>query len=63
MCLSTISGQGIGEPPMCLASSIHFAIQDAIESARADVGKTKVFSLAVPATADRIRKACGHTDN
>ncbi|XP_072047182.1 xanthine dehydrogenase/oxidase-like [Amphiura filiformis] len=52
------SSKGIGEPPLCLASSVHFALQDAIESARRDAGKTGVFSLAAPATADRIRKAC-----
>ena len=51
--------QGVGEPSFLLSSSVHFAIQDAIESARLDAGKTGVFSLETPATADRIREACG----
>ena len=51
--------QGVGEPPFCLACSVHLAVQDAIQSARADSGIQGVFSLEAPATADRIRKACG----
>ena len=57
--LISIFQQGVGEPALCLASSVHFGIQDAIQSARADAGKTGVFSLDAPATADRIRRACG----
>ncbi|XP_072042532.1 xanthine dehydrogenase/oxidase-like [Amphiura filiformis] len=53
------SSKGIGEPSLCLASSVHFAIQDAIQSARADGGKSDVFTLETPATAERIHKACG----
>ena len=50
--------QGIGEPPLGLASSVFFAIKDAIESAREDAGVTGCFPLDSPATAERIRMAC-----
>ncbi|XP_072048181.1 xanthine dehydrogenase/oxidase-like [Amphiura filiformis] len=53
------SSKGIGEPTLCLANTVHFAVQDAIQSARADAGISEMLSLEAPATPDRIRKACG----
>ena len=41
-----------------MASSVFFAIKDAIQSARAEIGLTEVFQLYSPATAERIRMAC-----
>ncbi|XP_038073117.1 xanthine dehydrogenase/oxidase-like [Patiria miniata] len=52
------SSKGVGEPPLYLASSIFFAIKDAIQSARDDAGIPRAFRLDSPATAERIRMAC-----
>ena len=50
--------QGIGEPPLFLASSVFFAIKEAVKSARAERGITGPFNFWSPATAERIRMAC-----
>ena len=61
------SSKAVGEPPLFLASSIFFAIKNAIEAARLDANKSKddasntnkhLFALDAPATAERIRMAC-----
>lgn len=52
------SSKAVGEPPFFLASSVFFAIKDAIASARADEGYTEWFPLDNPATPERIRMAC-----
>ena len=50
--------QAVGEPPLFLAASVFFAIQDAIRAAREDAGETKTFHMDSPATCERIRMAC-----
>ena len=50
--------QAIGEPPLGLATTVFFAIKDAIAAARNDVGLDGPFPLDCPATAERIRMAC-----
>ena len=54
--------QGIGEPPLSLASSVFLAIKDAVRSARKDffISSTNdsLFQFDSPATAERIRLAC-----
>ncbi|KAL3718639.1 hypothetical protein ACJRO7_003719 [Eucalyptus globulus] len=52
------SSKAVGEPPFFLASSVFFAIKDAIIAARADAGFTDWFPLDNPATPERIRMAC-----
>ncbi|XP_078590817.1 xanthine dehydrogenase/oxidase-like isoform X1 [Branchiostoma floridae x Branchiostoma japonicum] len=52
------SSKAVGEPPLFLASSVFFAIKDAICSARADAGLKGTFRLDSPATAECIRMAC-----
>ncbi|XP_077967155.1 xanthine dehydrogenase/oxidase-like isoform X1 [Styela clava] len=52
------SSKAVGEPPLFLASSVLYAIKDAIKSARVDAGMTGAFRLDSPATAERIRLAC-----
>ncbi|CAF1715269.1 BnaCnng46690D [Brassica napus] len=53
------SSKAVGEPPFFLASSVFFAIKDAIKAARTEVGLgSKWFSLDTPATPERIRMAC-----
>lgn len=59
--LRTVQGsKGVGEPPLALGAFHLFAIKDAIRSARIDndMGGGE-FSLLAPATAERIRLACG----
>lgn len=50
--------QAVGEPPLFLASSVLFAIREAIKEARKDAGITPSFTLDAPATAGKIRIAC-----
>ncbi|KAH7315284.1 hypothetical protein KP509_21G042700 [Ceratopteris richardii] len=52
------SSKAVGEPPLFLASSVFFAIKDAIMSARTDHGHHGFFVLDSPATPERIRMAC-----
>lgn len=52
------SSKAVGEPPLFLASSIFFAIKEAIKSARTDYNLKNYFQLDAPATAARIRLAC-----
>ncbi|KAF5279182.1 hypothetical protein FQR65_LT03429 [Abscondita terminalis] len=53
------SSKAIGEPPLCLASSILFAAREAIKSAREDHGlhNTKLY-IDAPLTSAKIRMAC-----
>lgn len=52
------SSKAVGEPPLFLASTIFFAIKEAIKDARKEEGLTDWFELHSPATAARIRMAC-----
>ncbi|XP_020096279.1 xanthine dehydrogenase-like [Ananas comosus] len=52
------SSKAVGEPPFFLASSVFFAIKDAIIAARAEEGLNEWFPLDNPATPERIRMAC-----
>ncbi|XP_074644518.1 xanthine dehydrogenase/oxidase-like isoform X2 [Tubulanus polymorphus] len=52
------SSKGIGEPPLILATSVYFAVKEAILSARSDFGVSGYFRLDCPATAEKIRLAC-----
>jgi len=50
--------QGVGEPPLVLATTVFFAIKLAVSAARKDAGIDGQFQLDSPATAERIRMAC-----
>ncbi|XP_034034746.1 xanthine dehydrogenase/oxidase [Thalassophryne amazonica] len=52
------ASKAVGEPPLFLASSVFFAIKDAILAARAESGLRGPFRLDSPASAERIRNAC-----
>ncbi|XP_046343003.2 xanthine dehydrogenase/oxidase-like [Haliotis rufescens] len=52
------SSRGIGEPPMCTAMSVYFALKAAILDCRVSNGCSGHFDMHVPATAERIREAC-----
>ena len=49
------SSKGIGEPPLFLASSVFFAIKDAVRAARVAAGGSAVFTLHSPASSEKIR--------
>nr|CAB3267783.1 xanthine dehydrogenase/oxidase-like [Phallusia mammillata] len=53
------SSKGIGEPPFFLSASVLYAIKSAVGSARNDSGIFGPFRMDAPATAERIRMACG----
>lgn len=52
------SSKAVGEPPLFLASSVFFAIKEAITSSRRDNNCDERFDLISPATAARIRLGC-----
>lgn len=52
------SSKAVGEPPLFLASSIFFAIKEAVKDARKEEGLTDWFEFHSPATSARIRMAC-----
>ncbi|XP_011496569.1 PREDICTED: xanthine dehydrogenase-like, partial [Ceratosolen solmsi marchali] len=52
------SSKAVGEPPLFLASSVFFAIKEAIKASRAEMNIHGYFRLDSPATAARIRMAC-----
>ncbi|CRK96356.1 CLUMA_CG009773, isoform A [Clunio marinus] len=52
------SSKAIGEPPLFLASSVYFAIKEAIAAARLEENIDPDFPFQSPATAARIRMAC-----
>jgi xanthine dehydrogenase/oxidase len=53
------SSKAVGEPPFFLASSVYFAIKNAVGSYRAAHGAPVVgWQLQAPATCERIRLAC-----
>lgn len=52
------SSKAVGEPPLFLASSVFFAIKEAIKDARREEGLSETFPLISPATSARIRMAC-----
>ncbi|XP_065075754.1 xanthine dehydrogenase-like [Ochlerotatus camptorhynchus] len=52
------SSKAVGEPPLFSASSIFFAIREAIAAARKEENLDNDFNLVSPATAARIRMAC-----
>ena len=64
------SSKAVGEPPLFLGAAVFYAIKDAIAASRkehmaaasqddGDGAATSVFRLDSPATAERIRLACG----
>ncbi|KAJ8045856.1 Xanthine dehydrogenase/oxidase [Holothuria leucospilota] len=52
------SSKAVGEPPFLLATSVFFAIKEAIASARSDEGLSGYFPLYTPSVPERIRLAC-----
>ena len=57
------SSKAMGEPPLNLASSVLFAIRDAIAAARTERGFSSMFRLDSPATVERIALLCAGADS
>jgi xanthine dehydrogenase/oxidase len=53
-----LGSKEVGEPPLVLATSVYFAVKNAVASARRDRGHTDWFEIAAPATVQRVREAC-----
>jgi xanthine dehydrogenase/oxidase len=52
------SSKAIGEPPFFLASSVFFALKEAIYAFRTQEGLHGFFPLYSPLTSERVRMAC-----
>lgn len=50
--------KSLTEPPLSLGATVFFAIKQAVESARRDVGISSYCKLEPPATTEKIRVAC-----
>jgi xanthine dehydrogenase molybdopterin-binding subunit B len=50
--------QGIGEPPLLLATTVHKAIRSAVLAARKDAGLTDFVQLDCPLTPTKVLEAC-----
>lgn len=56
---AVFSSKAVGEPPLFCASSVFFAIKEAVGAARVEEGLERHFNLSSPASVERIRMACG----
>nr|XP_002120933.2 xanthine dehydrogenase/oxidase-like [Ciona intestinalis] len=54
--LGVLRSKASGEPPMCMAVSIPFALKQALTSSRADHGITGFFPLKFPATVETLHE-------
>jgi xanthine dehydrogenase/oxidase len=56
--LGILRSKAVGEPPLCMACCVLFAIQNAVSSARSDANTTGYFDFNSPSTVDVIQQAC-----
>ncbi|XP_062972243.1 aldehyde oxidase 2-like isoform X2 [Elgaria multicarinata webbii] len=56
--IAIYSSKGVGEAGLFLASSVFFAIRDAVAAARKERGLNGAFTLDSPLNIERIRMAC-----
>lgn len=54
-----MSSKEVGEPPLVLASTVFFAVKEAVREARKEHGLYGMFRLDAPATVQEVRRACG----
>ncbi|CAG7835136.1 unnamed protein product [Allacma fusca] len=52
--LGVLRSKATGEPPLCLAVAVLFAIKNAIKAARSDAGNTEWFQLDGPVTPEDV---------
>jgi xanthine dehydrogenase/oxidase len=53
-----MSAKEVGEPPLCMATTVYFALKHAILDSRVERGKPGWFRLDMPSTVQRVREAC-----
>jgi xanthine dehydrogenase/oxidase len=53
-----LGSKATGEPPLCTASAVFFAIKAAIAEARKDAGNMEWFDLDAPVTPEDVVKHC-----
>jgi xanthine dehydrogenase/oxidase len=53
-----MSAKEVGEPPLVLASTVFFAIKQAIRASRLERGLDGLFTLDAPATVQAVQQAC-----
>ena len=53
-----MSAKEVGEPPLCMATTVYFALKHAILDSRVERGKPGWFRLDMPCTVQRVREAC-----
>jgi xanthine dehydrogenase/oxidase len=51
------SSKEVGEPPLVLATSVFFAVKNAIRASRVERGLSPIFELEAPATVQEVRRA------
>jgi len=56
---NVLGSKATGEASICIGAVTFFAVKDAILAARKEAGLEGHFRVDVPATADRIKEACG----
>ncbi|XP_065839346.1 LOW QUALITY PROTEIN: xanthine dehydrogenase/oxidase-like [Oscarella lobularis] len=54
--LGVLGSKATGEPSICMSCSAVFAIAQALSSARAEVGESRVISLDGPVTVERVQE-------
>ena len=52
------SAKEVGEPPLVLATTVFFAIKDAIRASRLERGLDGLFALDAPASVQEVSRAC-----
>eukprot|EP00730_Choanoeca_flexa_P003145 TRINITY_DN11305_c0_g1_i3.p1 TRINITY_DN11305_c0_g1~~TRINITY_DN11305_c0_g1_i3.p1 ORF type:complete len:1308 (+),score=353.97 TRINITY_DN11305_c0_g1_i3:32-3955(+) len=62
--IGVLRSKASGEPPLCMSSSVLFAIKEAVAAARQDATGTAVgyMALSGPATPERVAKLCEVTN-
>lgn len=53
-----MSAKEVGEPPLCMAATVYFALKHAILDSRTERGKPGWFRMDMPCTVQRVREAC-----
>ncbi len=53
-----MSAKEVGEPPLCMAATVYFALKHAILDSRTERGKPGWFRMDMPCTVQRVRETC-----
>ena len=56
-----MSAKEVGEPPLCMATTVYFALKHAILDSRTERGKPGWFRIDMPCTVQRVREALDST--